>query len=106
LRTPATTEVTVAEAAETPEAPGAPGAQEFSQTPVEEYTDASGGHLSDITFTDEQCDRFIDRFIHEYFTALGLAYLSPYDDVMTAEVDVDEVFVGDIAEAETEPPLD
>lgn len=98
LRTPTTAEVFVAEVVQEPQF------SEVSEAPVDEFTDAGSGQLSDITFTDEQCDRFIDRFIHEYFTALGLAYLSPYDDVMTAEGEVDEAFWGELVGAETEPP--
>jgi len=41
-------------------------------------------------FTDEERDRFVDRFIYEYFTALGLAYLSPCEPWTDVE---DETFV-------------
>jgi type IV pilus assembly protein PilQ len=67
---------------------------------------AEGDASEGIVLTDEQRDRLIDRFIHEYFTALGLAYLSPFADETTADGEFAEPTDGNLADAEPEPPLD
>ncbi|MDY7107103.1 MAG: hypothetical protein SYC29_00545, partial [Planctomycetota bacterium] len=62
--------------------------------------------IDEIVLTDDQRDRFIDQFIHEYFTALGLAYLSPYDGEWDGEGGFGDPAPGNLAEAEAEPPID
>ena len=69
---------------------------------------------------DLTTERFVDQFVHEYFTALGLAHLSPYPYVaewqeewqdddslpfMTYDDDAD-ILPEEVAEAETDAPLD
>jgi len=58
-------------------------------------------------FTEEEKQAFADRFVHEYFTALGLSFLSPYgeaqamgesDDESFPFVTFEDMFGGEIAE--------
>ena len=85
------------------------GGEDTTEPPAEPAATGMAGLqvIDDLTFTDEQCDRFIDRFIHEYFAALGLAYLSPYGGEMTATEDGGAMVGDDLAEAKIdETPLD
>jgi len=96
---PAQEEFQFVQAPVEPAPPALPGAEEFAAAPQ--------GTFADITFTEAERDQFIDRFIHEYFTALGLAYLSPFEGQMTAGVDGDAAVEDELVEAETrDTPLD
>ncbi len=78
--------------------PSTPGAAFFQTANLAQSFPATRGEaestemmpLADDQLTDEERTRFVDRFIHEYFTALGLAYLSPSPAWAVADGDEEE----------------
>jgi type IV pilus assembly protein PilQ len=76
----------------------------------ESETDSSG---PSFTMSEEEKDRFIERFLHDYFVSVGLAYMSPFEDTARFNDENDEFPFGrfdqndaDLAEVDPDDPID